>query len=180
MNEGRSLLFSARVMGHPRQTTVPAVSHPAGPPAGLTSQCAIGGQFGSLPGKNIILGSTGRWAPESARYLAGEPAVEIAFDNLAPLDHIVVQHPGPMLDQSFQSHASFRPLIRKFAQTLGVALRLTSDGISESGSKQGSIYNETVFTCVSCGHPACCRRNEFSQPGPNAEPASESGTFSLR
>jgi hypothetical protein len=26
--------------------------------------------------------------------LAGEPSIEVAFDNLAPLDHIVVQDPG--------------------------------------------------------------------------------------
>src|SRR5438105_3720740 len=74
----------------------------------------------------------------------------------------------------------FRPLIPKFAQTLGLALRLTPYGIPESGSKQGAIYNETVFACASCGHSACCGRNESSQSGPNEESRSESGAFSIR
>jgi hypothetical protein len=52
------------------------------------------------------------------------------------------------LDQFFQSHAGFSPFDMKVAQTLGAALRLTPDGISESGSKQGAIYNEMVFACA--------------------------------
>ena len=37
-----------------------------------------------------------------------------------------------MLDQSFQSHANLAPFGPKFAQTLGVALRLAPNGISEA------------------------------------------------
>src|SRR5579864_1278797 len=45
--------------------------------------------------------------------------------------------------------------------------------------QKGAIYHETVSANVSCGHSPCCCRNERSQCGPKAEPATESGALSI-
>jgi hypothetical protein len=40
--------------------------------------------------QKIFFGGYGKVGTQSAQHSAGEPAVEIAFDHLAPFDHIVV------------------------------------------------------------------------------------------
>ena len=84
-----------------------------------------------------------------------------------------------MLDQSFQSHANLAPFGPKFAQTLGVALRLAPNGISEADqNKAQSTMKRSSLALVAVTLLAAVGMSP--QSGPNAEPSSESSAHSIR
>ena len=60
----------------------------------------------------------------------------------------IARHSGAlqMLDQSLESR--FSPFDPEICSKFGSSAACNPDGISESESKQGAIYNETVFACA--------------------------------